>query len=203
MSITVGDILRVVAVASWIDGNLNMNVFNAVISGTGGPFIDAEIVSDALTWVVAMYGNLTTACNENLDGSQVQVYVYDAVDDDWDEVGTVAWTWTPIASDDQLPRGVAGLINAKTLDPDVSGRKFIGGIGEANATDGLWTAGIISLMDDFADDWVTAFVGGTSGASWVPAVWSPTGTNAHALSGTTLIGTVPAYQRRRKRGVGV
>lgn len=203
MSISVGDILRVVATAVWLDGNLNQNVFNAVIGGTGGPYTDGDIVDDALEWVEDMYANLVGNMSDEIDGSQIQVYVYDPIDDDWDEVGTSSWTFNPTAALEQLPRGVAALINAKTTDPDVNGKKYCGGLTEAAATDGLWSAGTITQLLGFAATWYTAFAGGTSGASWVPAIWSPTATNAFALSGDVITPTIPAYQRRRKRGVGV
>jgi hypothetical protein len=195
--------LRVVAIAAWVDGNLNMNVFNAAIGGTGGPYDDADIVSDALTWVGAMFANITTPIAEDLDGSQVQVYLYDAVDDDWDEVGTSAWSWSPTNTSGELPRGCAPLINVKTLDPDVNGKKYIGGWTEGNSNDGLVPATGVTSLSNFADDWVTGFTGGTSGASWVPGVWSPSRTNFYAMSGSYIIPTTFAYQRRRKRGVGV
>lgn len=203
MSITVGDILRVVAVLNWTDGNIMQNVFNATIAGSGGPFTDSDIVADAIAWINPMYVNLTAAVSENVDGSEVRVYLYDAVDDDWDEVGSTLWAWNPSATTDEIPRGVAALLNAKTTDPDVNGKKYFGGLTEPSATDGLWTAGVLSDLADWGSDWVGTFTGGTSGASWVPGIWSPTGTNFFAFSGTVIIPTIPAYQRRRKRGVGV
>ena len=202
MSVQVGDILRVVAVAAWLDGNLNMNVFNAVIGGTGGPFTEGDITADALAWVGTMFANFTTTQSDEIDGSEVAVYIYDSIDDDWDEIGTTAWTYNPTAVGDQLPRGVAALINARTTDPDVQGKKYIGGITESSVTDGLWTGAFITGLGSLADDWVDPFTGGTSGASWVPGVWSVKNTNFFAMSGNHILPTTPAYQRRRKRGVG-
>lgn len=202
MSIQVGDILRVVAIAAWLDGNLNMNVFNGVIGGTGGPYDDGDIVADALAWVNVIFANLTTSMSDELDGSEVAVYVYDSIDDDWDEVGTATWTFNPSSAGSQLPRGVASLINARTTDPDVQGKKYLGGLTEGSVDDGLWNSAHITVMGALADDWVDLFTGATSGASWVPGVWSPTRTNFFAFSGSHIIPTTPAYQRRRKRGVG-
>jgi hypothetical protein len=203
MSITVGDILRVVATAAWLDGNINQNVFAAVIGGTGGPYDDEDIVDDAVAWADAMFDTLTAASTPDLAGTQVQVYVYDDVDDDYDEVGSAPWTWEGANDTDYFPRGVAALVNAKTTDPDVNGKKYLGGWVEAHATDGLWTPSALVYIANFAVEWTTGFVGGTSGADWVPAIWSPTRTNAYALNGNVVIPTMPAYQRRRKRGVGV
>ena len=203
MSILAGDILRVVATLVWLDGNLNQNVFNAVVTGGGSPFADADIVDDAVTWVGDMYAHLVTLMSDEVDGSQVQVYVYDSGDDDWDEVGTDPWVYDPSSVSDQLPRGVAALINANTLDPDVQGKKYIGGMVEGNIADGLWESGLVTALGLFAAEWLAGFTGGTSGATWAPGIWSPTGTNFHASNGAFITPTIPAYQRRRKRGVGI
>lgn len=203
MAITVGTIIKVVATMAWLDGNISQNVFSAVITGTGGPYDEADIVSDALDWVEAMFLDLVLYQSDEIDGSQVQVYEYDSVDDDYDELGTVSWVYNPTQTGDQLPRGVATLINCGTTDPDVQGKKYIAAATEANITDGLWLAVWLTKIALFADTWLTAFTGSTSGAAWQPGVWSPTNTNFYAANGNYTIPTIPAYQRRRKRGVGV
>ena len=203
MSITTGTILRVVATMLWTDGDLAQNVFNAVVTGGGSPWDDADIVDDAVAWVAAMYAIIVAVQSDEMDGSQVQVYEYDSVDADWDEVGSDAWAYNPTGTGDQMPRGVAGLINAKSVDPDVSGKKYVPGLMETNADDGLWSAALITILANFADDWVTGFVGGTSGADWAPGIWSPTQVNFRLMTGDVIIPTIPAYQRRRKQGVGV
>jgi hypothetical protein len=186
-----------------LDGNIAQNVFNAVVTGGGSPWADADVVADALEWVEDMYAHIVTSLSDEIDGSQVQVYLYDSVDDDWDEVGTTAWVFNPSGATDQLPRGVAALINAKTQDPDVQGKKYVPGFTESSVADGLYTAGVITILGDFADEWLTGFVGGTSAADWQPGVWSVVDTVFRFATGVSIIPTIPAYQRRRKRGVGV
>lgn len=203
MSIQVGEILRIVATLVWTDGNIMQNVFNAVISGTGGPYDESDIVDDAVTWCNDMFDHLGTSIVNTVDGSQVQVYLYDSVDDDWDEVGADTWPFNPTGTADQLARGVAALINAKTSDPDVSGKKYVGGLNEEMITDGLWTSAALVLLALYADQWLEPFVGGTSGADWVPGVWSVVDTVFRFATTDHIIPAVPAYQRRRKRGVGV
>ena len=202
MSVVAGDILRVVATLVWLDGNIMQNVFNAVVTGAGSPFDDDDVVDDCQDWVEDMYANLVTLMTDQVDGSQTQVYRYDSIDDDWDEVGSGGFSFNPSSTNDQLPRGVACLINARTLDPDVQGKKYLGGLTDVEALGGLWTATALTAVSLFAGDWVTAFVGATSGASFTPAVWSVAGTVAKALDGSITLPTVPAYQRRRKRGIG-
>lgn len=203
MSISVGDVLRVVATLAWTDGDIMQNVFNAVITGSGGPFDDADIVADADEWLDTMFAHLVTYMTTALDGAEVTVYIYDSVDDDWDEVGSDTWTFNPTNAGDYLARGVAALVNANTIDADVQGKKYFGGFGEDSAADGAWGGALLASLSDVFDDWVTSFVGGTSGASWQPAIWSPTNLNAYPMDGTGTIPAVNAYQRRRKPGVGI
>ena len=203
MSVLPGDILRVVASLLWTDGNVNQNVFNALLSGAGSPWSDSDIADDAEALLDNMYANLTAWCSDELDGNEVIVYKYDAVGLDWDEVSSQAFGWNPTNVGDQLPRGTACLVQLWTIDPDVQGKKYLPGIAEDNCTDGLYTAPMLVDALAFAADWYTPFAGGTSGATWNPGIWSvaqlafKTGVNHIAAS------AIPAYQRRRKRNVGI
>lgn len=203
MTVTAGDILRVVASALWTDGNINQNVFNADVTGGGGPWADEDIVADALAWVDNMYANATNSTSDELDGNEVTVYKYDAGDDDWDEVGSDAWVWNPTQATDELPRGVAKLIRLWTTDPDVQGKKYLPGLTEAATVEGLITGADLVLMLAFAADWYLPFVGGTTGANWTPGIWSVAHTAFFAGVDHVAASGIAAYQRRRKRNVGI
>jgi len=203
MSIPEGTILRMVVSLLWTDGNVMQNVFNAIVTGAGGPWDDDDIVEDAVSWAEDLYYNLTARVSDEVDGSQVQVYEFDPGDVDWDEVGAQSFFWNPTNDAEELPRGVAGLINLKSIDPDVSGKKYIGGLTEGNAIAGLWEVNTLASMLSFGVDWYAPFVGTDSGADWNPGIWSTKGP-VFKLAGTTLIiPSIPAYQRRRKRGIGI
>ncbi len=203
MTVAANDILRVVASLLWTDGNVNQNVFNCLITGGGGPFADADVVQDAEDWLDNMYQNLLTFLSDELDGNECIVYKYDAVGDDWDEVGSDAWVANFSAATDQLPRGVAGLARLWTVDPDVQGKKYIGGFPESTIDDGLFNAATITALLAFAADWYTPFVGAASGATFTPGVWSVAQTLFKAGVDHIATSTIPAYQRRRKRNVGI
>lgn len=202
MSITNGDILKVVATLIWPDAGIAQNVFAAIIDDVGGPFDDADIVDDALAWVANMYANMVGLMSDEIDGSSVAVYVYDTINDDFDEVGTIGWTFAPTQTDAYLPRGVAGLLGFWTTDPDVIGKKYLPGLTESVNSDGLLTAPAVTAMLAFGLDWVLPFAGAVSTADWVPGIWSPTQKDLLWGSGSYSASNVPAYQRRRKRGVG-
>lgn len=203
MSVTTGDILRIVASMLWTDGNVNQNVFNAVVTGGGSPWDDADIADDAEAWLDNLYANMTGSASEFLDGNEVIVYKYDAIDDDWDEVSSQSWTWNPTQVSEQLPRGVAGLVRLWTTDPDVQGKKYFPGLTEVSLADGLFDAGILVSLLAFAADWYTPFTGGTSGATWTPGIWSVADTVFRSAVDHLAVSSIPAYQRRRKRNVGI
>lgn len=203
MSITSGDILKIVGILSWLDGDIMQNVFNAVLTGGGSPWDDQDVADDALNWLDTIFTNLDSSQADTLDGSEVITYVYDAIDDDWDEVGSADWNHNPTIAVEELPRGIAALVNCKTSDPDVNGKKYFGGLTESSSEDGLWNAAELARLALAAADWIAPFVGATSGATWTPGVWSPTHTVFKQMSGTIIIPAIPAYQRRRKQGVGI
>ena len=203
MSVTDGTILRVVASMLWTDGEVCQNVFNAVVTGGGAPWDDADIVDDAVAWLGVMYANLTAAVSDNLDGNYCAVYKYDAVDDDWDEVGSTSWTWNPTEVGENLPRAASGLVRLWTTDPDVQGKKYMAGLTEPGVTDGAIGAGGLAALLAFAADWWDTFVGATSGASWGPGIWSVAGTVFKLAVEHYATSAIMAYQRRRKPNVGI
>lgn len=203
MSVTDGTVLRIVVTMVWTDGNICQNVYNAVVTGGGAPWDPADITDDAELWADDMYLNIAAHMSDELDGSTVTVYEYDAVDDDWDEVGVVAWVYNFTNATDELPRGTAGLVNFKTTDPDVSGKKYVPGFCESSIDGGLLNAGVLTAIGNYALDVMTPYVGGVSGATWTPGVWSVVGTVFKAFNLSAITSNVMAYQRRRKRGVGV
>lgn len=203
MSITDGTILRVVASFLWTDGNVAQNVYNAVITGGGSPWDDEDVVDDASEWMNAIYINLSTAMSDEIDGNSIILYKYDAVHDDWDEVGSNSWAFNPSNDVDQLPRGVAGLIRLWTTDPDVQGKKYIPGLTETASADGLFSAGTLTALLGAAFDWYDPFTAATSGALWTPGIWSVAGVVFKAAVEHYAVSAIPAYQRRRKRNVGI
>ena len=203
MTVSTGDILRIVATLLWTDGNVMQNVFNAVITGGTGPWDNEDVIGDALTWIEDVYANLVNHVSDEVDGSQIQGYKWDTVGLDWDEVASENWVFNPANLTDQIPRGAAALLNLKTTDPDVSGKKYFGGISEDRITDGLYTATFMTGLIAAGVDWATDFVGSVTGAAWDPGVWSPTHEAFYSAGTVIIIPFIPAYQRRRKRGIGI
>lgn len=203
MSITDGEILRIVASMVYGDGNINQNVFNAVTTGGSAPWDESDIIDDAADWLDAMYANIANQVVTNLAGNEIIVYKYDSIDDDWDEVGSQAWVFDFTGAGDELPRPVAALVRLWTTDPDVQGKKYLPAHTEAVLENGLWTAGAVTNQLLFAADWYAAFVGAASGATFTPGIWSVAQTVFKLAVDHFAATTIPAYQRRRKRNIGV
>lgn len=203
MTVSTGDILRVVASMLWTDGNVNQNVFNCEITGGGGPWDDQDVVDDCEDWLDNMYANITARCSDQFDGNEVLVYKWDAVGEDWDEVSSQSWSWNPSNVDDELPRGSAPLLQLWTTDPDVQGKKYLPAFCENTLVDGLYSGAIITDLLAFAADWYTPFVGGGTSATFTPGVWSVVNEVFRAGVDHIAASTIPAYQRRRKRNVGI
>jgi hypothetical protein len=203
MSVAEGAILRIVANMIFDDASVAQNVFNAVLTTAGGSSAEADVASDLADWVDDMFGNLATWFQTDITPGEVAVYEYDAIDDDWDEVATDMATYTTSGAGQLLPRGAAAVINAQSLDPDVQGRKYIAGFEESAYWGSGWIAGVQTALAAFASDWVTAFVGAATGATFTPIIWSPTRTVGYPTTGAVTINIFAGYQRRRKEGVGI
>lgn len=94
-------------------------------------------------------------------------------------------------------------MNARSTDPDISGKKYLPGLTEGSIGAGVLNAPFVAAMVLFGVDWMTPFAGATSAADWIPGVWSPTDVLLQPMGLTLTTTNIAAYQRRRKRGVGI
>ena len=203
MTLPAGTVLRVVSTLVWSDASVVQNVFNTILTGAGGPYAEADVLTDARTWVGTMFGNLTSLMTNQIGGSSVQVYQFDPGGQDWDEVGELPWGFAPTSPGEPLPRPNAAFLRAKTIDNDVIGKKFIGGLTEnSNDGSGLVGAATLTALGLLGLDWVTPFTGLASGADFVPCTWSPTKGTAVSFVGSVLLQSIFAQVGSRKRGVG-
>lgn len=202
-SVTEGTILRVVASLLFPDDVIMQNVFHVVLTSVVGDNDASDVVTDLVEYVEDIYTELNALISADVDASDIKVYEYDSVDDDWDEIGTDAWSDTFAGTGHKLPHGAAGLILLRTLDPDVTGKKFFGGfvVGVMNGTS--LGAGQLADLALAAAEIVSSFVATTTSNVYTPGVWSVAQNNFRAFNGSYTVNAVPGYQRRRKPGVGI
>jgi hypothetical protein len=203
MSIPTGAILRVVL--SWImpDSVIAQNIFFALFDNDGGSNDDADVVDDLTDWMEDIFSSMITSISDQVDMSIIKVYIYDSVDQDWDEVGTGVPVFTATGSTDMSPHGVAGIIHAFTVNPDVTGTKFIAGIADASIVDSDISGAVIANLLLAGADWMVDFTGAASGSNFNPGVWSPTKVQFFEFQDKLVVNSQVAYQRRRKPGVGI
>ena len=202
MSVVTNTVLRAVASLLMPESVIAQNIFYSLISGGGGPWDDDDVVSDIVDWIEDIYTSWGSIGDNNVALNTIQVYKYDSIDDDWDEVGDDTSEVDGLVAGDLLPHGVAGYTIARTLDPDVSASKYWPGITETSQTEGSWVGAALTQMLAMNVIWMEDDVGAASGADFNPGVWSVKNNAFFEFGDTHLVKGSPAYQRRRKPGVG-
>lgn len=203
MAVPTNAILRVVASMLMPNSVIAQNVFFALFLNDGGSDLEADVIGDLADWVDDILSQVETRMEQNIVPTDIRVYIYDAVDADWDEVGSDALTYTPSSIDEMLPHGVAAIIYARTEDPDVLGMKYLAGFSEDSQADGSWGSGTTSAMLLAGAQWVTDHIGAASGSTFEPGVWSVAQSAFIGMSGVFGANGIVGYQRRRKAGVGI
>ena len=203
MALSANDILKVVVSMAFPDSVVAQNVFWLLFEDTGGSNDDDDVLDDIETWVEDIYDHIASVMSEDVTIDDAKVYVYDAGDDDFDEVGDRSLSVPFIQTGDFMPHGIAAVANANTENPDVQGRKYWGGFTEASNLDGYMSGGIIAAMSLCVGEWITGFVGVETGSDFVPGVYSLTKTVFYPFTTEAATNLLWGYQRRRKPGVGV
>lgn len=203
MGFTHNDVMKVDL--RWVVEGIGLaaNVFQALCTQDSPHVLsDADAIEDARIWIEAILGPMEPHIVVSCD--VLDCNVYKKVGPLWNLVGPANVIFAPESIGDPLPSGVAGLIVAYTYLSKVMGKKYIPGLSETGQTAGLWVAGVIAAMLQSAVAWAEYFES-VEGATtyWHPGVWSLKSAGFQIFSPTAAVRDVPAYQRRRKAGVGV
>ena len=202
MAVADQTILRVVPSLVLPDNVVAQNVFYCRFNDDGTSTDEQDVADDAVEWVDDILDEMSSATSDDVTPDICKVYFYDAVNDDWDELGSDLLTFTPTATGDPLPHGTAALIHAETTDPDVRASKYFTLFSEDHHTALRWTSGVLTQLANAGVQWSTDHVGSTTGATFNPGVWSIRLGAFLLLNQDIIINAIAAYQRRRKPGVG-
>lgn len=116
-------------------------------------------------------------------------------------MGQISWPGDqPSGTVEPLPLGNSMLITAVTATPGTRGRKFLPGASEGNCNDTLWNTTTMNLLTTFGAWYIAPFIGVVSGSPYAPGVRDKNG--IFRVFTEALVSNIPAYQRRRKQGVG-
>lgn len=196
----VGEIIRATLFYTSSNASVANNVFHWIVGVTTIP--DADLLTLVDTWVDNDWGDhwSDTAPNTstltdlavkvmNTDGTVKRDIGFTAPDID----GQDAATTDAVA--------VSGLIALGTGLPKQVGRKYVPFQTDQNITDGLFTAGSLAELVILLADWAAVLVDG-GGGTLSPGLLSRSLEVFVGFSPAGAASSVPAYQRRRKPGVG-
>lgn len=197
----VGEILRVVAHYTVPGAGDCQNVFHYRV--TGEDQTDADVVSFIDTffttiWGVAWRAMAATEC----ELTTVDIDVVDVEGLVLRNIGVAVVNMLGTSAGGPMPPGVAGYVAGYTAIPKARGSKYAPGPSEALINEGEFTTtGQAALLGLAAALIATISTG--SGAGLVAGVLSKKLAMFVAFEAISAYNTAPAYQRRRRAGVGI
>jgi len=202
MSVTNNDRLKVDLKWSVAGVGLAANIFQCrVYQAAPYALADADVLADMEAWMTDFLAPIETYVI--VDATILSSPVYKWQTGLWNLIGMCEPDFTSSGIGDPLPSGVAALIDVYTFVSRVIGKKYIPGLQESCTTAGVWIAGVLSALADMASVWLLPFESLTGpNTLYVPGVYSTKTTSFQDFQAETRIPNVPAYQRRRKAGVG-
>lgn len=192
-----GDVLRIGATWSFEGAYEVTNVWHAKVQAGGG--IDYPAASlDIQDYMEAIYLALDT----KLSNQMTTDYITLSNATKGTTFGAIAWQSVitgDITTETTAP-GVCLFTWARTLQPRVQIRKYLGIFCEVDMQAGLWSASIRASALNAMNIHITPYTGGPALTLLGVAYNRTLGTNVEPVSATTS--AEPAYQRRRRRGRG-
>lgn len=174
-----------------------VNVWTVILDN-GGPLSFSQVQTAIQNYLDTLYGYLTTYLVDNQDPSSIGV----RNETQGTVFGSMSWgSWAGGTNTvDPTPTGVALLAFARTKAPRVQIRKYFGVFGEDLTSNGLWTGTVRGA----AENAITYHIGQQTpdtGITWTGVAYNPVGPVVN-YGWTVASSAQPAYQRRRKMGVG-
>lgn len=202
MSFTQGDVAKLDL--RWQVGTIGIacNVFQLQCFQNGVHDVpDVDVLVDMGTYMESILGPMEPHIVVSVDVTGCDLYK--KVGDQFNLVGPVPVLFTAESISDPEPSGVAALMVAKTAISRVQGKKYFCGLAENAVEGGLWVAGVLAAMLQSGLNWITPWVmSNDPNTSWFPGVWSTKAGGFSLFATSIATRDVPAYQRRRKAGVG-
>lgn len=194
-----GEVIRASVVYTVPGASRPQNIFYwQVITGDTDANVLAGVIAWATgQWATAWQATATTSCSADT----VTVDVINLNGTVNRNLGSASIGTVGSLAQDTLPAANSALVIADVGLPKIRGRKFVPGLSENNVTSGLLDASYVGLFTAHLNAYVAAIT--TAGSGQLLA-----GTPSKVISafrlfqGSGVVSDVPAYQRRRKPGVG-
>lgn len=200
--ITAGDIIRVVFTWLLTNDDIAQNIFHFFVdSGTESSLTD--LVDDVEDWLEAALAANYGSISDEMTLDLIDIYKYNTANEVFDLLTNgVATSVTGTSVAEMMPHGVAYMLERRTENPRSTARTYLAGVPENGVADGLITAStmpsLIDIAEGLTDDLIT-----TSTAVLKAGTFSRATGSFNLATGTVRVPQEPAYQRRRKPGVGL
>lgn len=193
-----GDILRIGALFLFNGVSIVANTYHVRVTAGGG-LTYAQAADDISEYLEDIYDEV-----DELFSDEMASYAITLANVTQDTTyGTFNWT-NPITGNEVnqwLPQGLCCFTWGRTLKPRVQTRKYWGVFTEISTLDGRWTPALVTACTNAHILHHTSFVG-TNGLTILGVAYNRTLGTYTDITGVTNT-NIPAYQRRRKVGVGV
>jgi len=201
MTITTGDIIKLTLEYAMPGAGVCMNVFHYAYLGSDQA--DQDIIDRIMTWVTDEWGD--TWQNIAATTATLANAVFETVDVDGHilrALGTEVVDLDGLNGAEVLPAANAAYIQANTATPGVFGRKYVPGMSETATSEGFVTAATAAQMAILLLQYMDT-LNVSAGNNLFPVVRSLKLLGFPRLVTAGVINLLPAYQRRRKQGVGI
>ena len=159
---------------------------------------EAVLLAEIAEYIDEIYSKINTRVTDNLGYQSIEMFDVSANEPLPPEEWPVQTVGGSAAS--TLPEGVAALSIAPTRKSKTIGKKYWPVFTEDQLANGVWEASTVTNVQLAADVWIADFQK-ASGALYTPGLWNRV-TSLFTPFVSSRTSQVPAYQRRRKRGVG-
>lgn len=194
-----GDVVRCFARTLFNDNDVQGNVYHWQVDGAATGGSDADFMDGAADWLEDVHAAHQSVGANNITFEDLTFY---NITQDR-PMGVIAWpTFTAGSSTGEvLPQGIALLVVMYTAVKRVIGKKYYGGLPQGALNDEVWESVTVSGFETAAANLLTPFTaGGTD--SVIHGIYRRT-LGAFVGLQSVVVRRIPAYQRRRKPGVGI
>jgi len=201
MTVSNGDIVKVILEYVYPGASTALNIFHYVYSGASST--DEDTLDALETWFTADWADTwadlapSTASVDNL-----KAQIVSAAGVVLRDLGTAVIGVPGILGSEVNPGAVSGYLMANTASPQIRGSKYVPGISEGAIVAGLFSAPAVLDLGLLLVDYL-ANITIITGERLLPGCLSTKTGGFVTFTDSGLINSTPAYQRRRKPGVGI
>lgn len=189
-------------VVTWLGpgGSTALNIYHAQ-NDSGSSKTDTATLDDWKAYLDSIHDDSIVEIADTATLEPYEIFLIDTITGDSTPIGTRSPAEQPSSIGEILPQGVAALFNAElTGTGRGSGKKFLPYLTEASNDEGVWIAVTLARLVLGAAAYLLDF-GGVGGNDWKTGTWTLAKGFRELVSAVAR--DIPAYQRRRKPGVGV